>query len=120
MAGAAQTRAFGRLAACGGTQTDEQDSSVGVNMQYELIEAKYVRDFVVWLKFDDGVQGEIDLRPEIYGPVFEPLLDPSQFRKFSIHPEFRTLVWENGADFAPEFLHEKAKSSDVLQENHRV
>ena len=89
-------------------------------MPYELIEAKYVKDFVVWVQFDDGVQGEIDLKPELYGPVFEPLLDPNQFRKFSIHPEFRTLVWESGADVAPEFLHEKAKSSQLLQENRRV
>ena len=67
-------------------------------MTYELVEAKYVRDFIVWVRFDDGVEGEIDFEPELYGPVFEPLLDPSQFRNFSIHPEFRTLVWENGAD----------------------
>jgi hypothetical protein len=54
-------------------------------MQYELIETKYVRDFVVWMRFDDGVQGGIDLRPELYGPVFEPLLDSSQFSKI-FHP----------------------------------
>jgi Protein of unknown function (DUF2442) len=78
-------------------------------MNYELVEAKYVRDFIVWVRFDDGVEGEIDFKPELYGPVFEALLEPSQFRNFSIHPEFRTLVWENGADVAPEFLHEKAQ-----------
>jgi hypothetical protein len=89
-------------------------------MDYELIAAKYVKDFIVWVQFDDGVKGEIDLRPELYGPVFEPLLDPRQFRKFSIHPEFRTLVWENGADIAPEFLHEKAQSSAPVAENRRA
>jgi hypothetical protein len=81
-------------------------------MTYELLDAKYVKDFVVWVRFDDGVQGEIDLKPELYGPVFESLRDPAEFRKFSIHPEFRTLVWESGADIAPEFLHEKAQSSE--------
>jgi hypothetical protein len=80
-------------------------------MRYDLIDARYVKDFVVWVLFDDGVQGEIDLKPELDGPVFEPLLDQSQFRKFSIHPEFHTLVWESGADMAPEFLHETAQSS---------
>ena len=78
-------------------------------MNYEHVEAKYVRDFIVWVRFDDGVEGEIDFKPELYGPIFEPLLDPRQFRIFFIHPEFRTLVWENGADFAPEFLHEMAQ-----------
>ena len=89
-------------------------------MNYELVDAKYIKDFIVWVRFDDGVQGEIDLKPELYGPVFEPLLDPSQFRKFFIHPEFHTLVWESGADIAPEFLHEKAQSCGTLQENRRA
>ena len=78
-------------------------------MDYELVDAKYVRDFIVWVRFDDGIEGEIDLKPELYGPVFEPLLDPSQFRNFDLHPELRTLVWKNGADFSPEFLHEMAQ-----------
>jgi Protein of unknown function (DUF2442) len=88
-------------------------------MPYELIEAKYIKDFIVWVKFDDGVQGEIDFKPELYGSVFEPLLNSHEFRKFSIHPEFRTLVWESGADVAPEFLHEKAKNCGAAQKNPR-
>ena len=43
-------------------------------------------------------------RPALRGPVFEPLRDPAVFRQFQIHPEFHTLVWPNGANFAPEFL----------------
>jgi Protein of unknown function (DUF2442) len=82
-------------------------------MNYKLVDAKYIRPFTIWVRFDDGIEGEIDLKPELYGPVFEPLLDPAQFRKFSIHREFHTLVWENGADIAPEFLHDKAQQSGI-------
>lgn len=42
--------------------------------------------------------------PELYGEVFEPLKDFAYFRTFRVHPELRTVVWPNGADFAPEFL----------------
>lgn len=80
-------------------------------MDYTLVDAKYLRSFTIWVCFDDGIEGEVDLKPELYGPVFEPLLDPAQFRKFFVHPEFHTLVWESGADIAPEFLHEKAQQS---------
>ena len=75
-------------------------------MDYDVLEAKYIGGHVVWLRFRDGTAGEIDLSAALRGPVFEPLLDPAYFKRFAIHSEFHTLVWPNGADFAPEFLHE--------------
>lgn len=70
-------------------------------------EAQYVRDFVVWFRFNDGAVGEVDLRGELFGEVFEPLQDVTQFRQFRLDPELSTIAWSNGADFAPEFLHER-------------
>ncbi len=78
-------------------------------MDYLVVEARYLRDYVVWLRFRDGTSGEIDLGPELWGEVFEPLKDPAVFRSFTVHPELRTLVWPNGADFAPEFLHDHVR-----------
>lgn len=43
------------------------------------------------------------------GEVFQPLKDPEYFQTFTVHPEFRTLVWPNGADQAPEFLHDAVR-----------
>ena len=77
---------------------------------YHVLEARYVGGHVVWLRFRDGTAGEIDLAPALRGPVFEPLRDPLVFRNFAIHSEFHTLVWPNGADFAPEFLHDNCGS----------
>jgi hypothetical protein len=75
-------------------------------MEYDVVEARYVRDFVVWLRFRDGTAGEVDLGPELWGEVFEPLRDVEYFKQFTLDPECETLVWPNGADFAPEFLHD--------------
>lgn len=74
-----------------------------------LIEARYVRDYIVRLRFDDGVTGEVDLSDRLFGPVFQPHNDPEYFRTFEVHPELYTLVWPNGADFSPEFLHDKVR-----------
>ncbi len=74
-----------------------------------VVEAQYVRDFTIHVRFADGVEGDVDLSEELYGQVFTPLNDPAVFRDFRIHPEFHTLCWRNGADFAPEFLYEKVK-----------
>ncbi len=76
---------------------------------YHVLEARYVDGHTVWLRFRDGTSGEIDLAPALRGPVFEPLRDPVVFKDFAIHPEFHTLVWPNGADFAPEFLHDNVR-----------
>jgi hypothetical protein len=78
-------------------------------MDYHLLAARYVGGHVVWLRFRDGTTGEIDLGPALRGPVFEPLRDQAFFQSFAIHPEFHTLVWPNGADFAPEFLHDNVR-----------
>ena len=76
-------------------------------MLIDVIEAKYVRDFTVWVKFEDGTEGELDLSQELYGPIFEPLRDVSYFKQVKVNPELGTIVWPNGADLAPEFLYEK-------------
>jgi hypothetical protein len=70
-----------------------------------IIDARYIDNYTVWLKFSDGAEGDVDLREELWGPVFEPLKDINIFRKFSVHPELHTITWNNGADFSPEFLH---------------
>jgi len=69
-----------------------------------IVEARYVQDYTIWIKFADGSDGEVDLKEELWGPVFEPLKDLRRFRNFHVHPELHTIVWENGADFSPEFL----------------
>jgi Protein of unknown function (DUF2442) len=76
---------------------------------YHVVEARHIANHVVWLRFQDGTAGEIDLAPSLNGPVFKPLMNVDVFAQFSIRPEFHTLVWPNGADFAPEFLHDNVR-----------
>lgn len=68
-------------------------------------EAKYLRDYVIWVRFNDEIEGEIDLKNELEGEVFGPLRDKRKFKSFKVDPVLGTIVWENGADLAPEFLH---------------
>lgn len=77
-------------------------------MHYTVVDARYVRDFIVWVQFADGSKGEVDLEGELWGPVFEPLRDVEYFRDFTV-AEYGTIAWPNGADIAPEFLYEKVR-----------
>jgi hypothetical protein len=76
-----------------------------------VIDARHIDKYTIWIKFNDGSEGEVDLKDELWGPVFEPLKDINQFRKFSVHPDLHTITWENGADFSPEFLHSALRAT---------
>jgi Protein of unknown function (DUF2442) len=80
-----------------------------MDIMVRLVEVRYVRDYVIWLRFSDGLAGEVDLRDELEGQVFEPLRDIAMFQSVRLHPELHTIVWPNGADLAPEFLHERVR-----------
>ena len=78
-------------------------------MILHIREATYVHDYVIRFRFNDGAEGEFDFRDHLWGEVFEPLLVIDDFIAFHIDPDMETIVWENGADFAPEFIYEGMK-----------
>ena len=73
----------------------------------DVVAVRHVRDYVVWLKFEDATEGEVDLRSSLRGPVFEPLHDVQYFAQVRVDRELGTIVWPNGADIAPETLYER-------------
>lgn len=78
---------------------------------------KPLGDYRLWVEFNDGTRGEVDLEGRLYGEVFAPLKDPKLFAQARLDPEVDTVVWPNGADFAPEFLYEAVKrgASEVAE-----
>jgi len=56
------------------------------------------------LAFDNGVRKRVNLRRELYGPIFEPLREPTYFSQVYLNDDTGTVAWPNGADFAPDFL----------------
>lgn len=70
----------------------------------EVIKATYLDGYRIKLQFNDGAEKIVDLSQSLKGTVFAPLRDIEYFKRFSI--KFNTIEWENGADFAPEYLYE--------------
>lgn len=60
------------------------------------------------LVFNDGTRKSVNVSRLLYGPVFEPLRDAEFFSKAALDSICGTVVWPNGADFAPEALYELA------------
>ena len=71
-------------------------------MFIEVVKAEYVDDYRIKLWLNNNVTKVVDLKSSLKGLVFEPLKDLDYFKKFSV--KYNTVEWENGADFAPEYL----------------
>ena len=69
-------------------------------------EARYIKDYVLWIRFSDGVEGQIDLGSDLDGEIFKPLKKIEYFKQFKLDNDLATIAWPNGADFAPEFLYD--------------
>lgn len=82
-------------------------------MFLHVLDVTWLKDHELKIEFDDGSMKRVDLSDELEGEVFEPLRDPAYFRRVYVNPDTGTVEWPNGADFAPEFLHEKGE--DVEQ-----
>jgi hypothetical protein len=68
----------------------------------DVIEVRPTGVHRLWLRFDDGVEGEIDLGPHLtFEGVFAPLEDQAYFREVSVDAELGTIHWPNGADWDP-------------------
>ena len=83
-------------------------------MILRILEAEVRGPHRLWLSFSDGTRGEVDVRPLLSGPVFEPLRDPDYFARAALDPLCGTVVWPNGADFAPEALHALVGAAAVV------
>ena len=68
----------------------------------------------LWLSFSDGTRAEVDVRPLLGGTIFEPLREPGYFARAALDPVCGTVVWPNGADFAPEALHALVRASTAV------
>lgn len=73
-------------------------------MMLEVKEAKYIAGYSLEIVFNNGIKKVVDLSNSLNGQVFAPLKDIQFFKQFRIN--FNTIEWENGADFAPEYLFE--------------
>ncbi len=74
----------------------------------------FVKDYVLNVRFDDGVERTIDFEPILLGPLFGPLLDPTLFRQVRVDADLGTLVWPTGADIDPSVLYDWPRQVDAI------
>ncbi|HWH79565.1 MAG TPA: DUF2442 domain-containing protein [Candidatus Binatus sp.] len=87
---------------------------LGAQMLPSVTKAKYVKDYLIEVKFNDGTKKVIDFEPWLTGPIFQPLKSKVYFKKFFV--DGPTLAWPNGADIAPETLYD-ARAAEMNNES---
>ena len=74
-----------------------------------VVAARYLGGHRVLVRFNDGTEAPLSFRKWLRGPVFEPLRDVDQFRRFFV--DGGTVSWPSGADIAPETLYAQARTA---------
>jgi hypothetical protein len=85
-------------------------------MIIHITAVQVIGPFSLAVTFDNGAHRRVNLRPELYGPMFEPLRDPAYFACVYVDADSRTVTWPNGADFAPDFLYELAAEETPVEQ----
>jgi Protein of unknown function (DUF2442) len=77
-----------------------------------VTDAKHLGGYRLWVRFSDKSEGEIDLTDLVMNDkrqIVAALRDPTEFSALRV--DMDTVVWDNGFDLAPEYLHTRAKAA---------
>jgi hypothetical protein len=75
-------------------------------MLKDIIEVWPLDDYRLGLRFEDGVEGVVDVAQMIrFEGVFAPLRDRGKFLEVRVNREVGTICWPNGADLDPDVLY---------------
>lgn len=76
-----------------------------------IVAAEARPDYHVWIRFEDGLEGELSLAHLVGRGVFAAWEDEVEFRKVFVDEESGTIAWPGGLDLAPDALHQRLAES---------
>ena len=89
-------------------------------MLKDIVEAHVLEGYRVHLRFEDGVEGDVDLGRLIrFEGVFALLRDPKEFARLTVNMEIGTICWPNGADLDPDVLYAQISGQPIPTFDHR-
>ena len=83
-------------------------------MLKDVVEVRPLGGYRVHLRFEDGVEGDLDLGDMIeFKGIFAAIRDVQEFSNVRVHPELGTIVWPNGADLDPDVLYARIAGKEI-------
>lgn len=90
-------------------------------MLKDIIEVRPLEDYNLFLRFEDGVAGEVNIASVIeFSGVFEALRDKAYFDQVAVNPEIGTIVWPNDTDLDPDVLYARVTGKPMPSYSIRV
>jgi hypothetical protein len=90
-------------------------------MLKDVVAARPLEGHRLHLRFEDGVEGVIDLAEYLeFRGVFEPLKDHAYFAQVRVDAELGTVTWPNGSDLDPDVLYSRVTGIPILIEVERA
>ncbi len=80
-------------------------------MYWDVVEVKPLEALGLFVRFTDGLTGEVRFRPEHLRGVFEPLKDPAYFNQ--VYVDHGAVVWPGQIDLAPDAMYREIKAKGV-------
>lgn len=80
---------------------------------HRIVEARPLEKFKVRVRFDDNVEGVVDLSDVAGKGIFAAWNDPAVFPAVFIDPLTHTLAWPGGIDLCPDSLYAEVTGIDL-------
>jgi hypothetical protein len=79
-------------------------------LEPDIVAVSVPRHGVLNLRFEDGLEGEVDVSERIWGPVFERVRTVEGFREAYVNCETGTVAWPGDVDLAPDVLYDRVRT----------
>jgi hypothetical protein len=73
-------------------------------MYLAIKEVKPLSDYFLLLRFENGEERKLDMKPFLQSGIFRELIDVNLFN--TVRVSFDTIEWANEADLDPEILYQ--------------
>ena len=75
-----------------------------MNELRRIVDYKVLEPYKIWLAYDDGVEGKVDLSEFARMPAFAPWKDEKFFKQLRVE-RGRHVFWSEDLDFCPDALY---------------
>lgn len=80
-------------------------------MYWDVVEVKPLEALGLFVRFTDGLTGEVRFSPEHLRGVFEQLKDPACFNQ--VYVDHGAVAWPGQIDLAPDAMYQEIKAKGV-------